>query len=219
MLKFAGCDGDANFTEMKVGVWISLRLDLGFTFSLQAPLCERLARAPYIQICKGGDYGLVGFEKALKEDEVEYIKENLKTVNSMAKRLFGSSLTERVVELPYEMTLSLSSLTEEEEKQFQIDRANFAAKSALSRTQMRKGNSRQGGRGGRGGRGGGRHGEGGRDNTRDAPRPIALSESQTGESASATLNQMVDLTWVYTGRACRQSRQQRRSRPTSHSIG
>ena len=67
----------------------------------------------------------------------------------------------------------------EEEKQFQIDHAKFAAKSALSWTQMRKGNSGRGGRDGRGGRGGGQHREGGRDKTRDAPRPIALSKSQT----------------------------------------
>ena len=37
---------------------------------------------PYIQFAKGDDFGLVGFEKALKEDEIEYVKENLKTVNA-----------------------------------------------------------------------------------------------------------------------------------------
>ena len=52
------------------------------TPSNQAPLRERFARAPYIQFSKGDDFGLVGFEKALKEDEIEYVKENLKTVNS-----------------------------------------------------------------------------------------------------------------------------------------
>lgn len=48
----------------------------------QAPLRERFARVPYIQFSKGDDFGLVGFEKALKEDEIEYVKESLKTVNS-----------------------------------------------------------------------------------------------------------------------------------------
>ncbi|KAF8124376.1 hypothetical protein EV363DRAFT_1354325 [Boletus edulis] len=146
-LKFTGCGGDANFTEMK------------------APLRERFARVPYIQFSKGDDFGLVGFEKALKEDEIEYVKENLKTVNSK----------EVVWTIP----------DEEEEKQFQIDRANFAAKSALSRTQMRKGSSGRGGRGGRGSRGGGRQGGGDRKKTKekikDAPQSIATSESQTGE--------------------------------------
>jgi len=150
-LKFTGCGGDANFTQMK------------------APLRERFTRVPYIQFSKGDDFGLVGFEKALKEDEIEYVKENLKTVNSK----------EVVWTTP----------DEEEEKQFQIDRANFAAKSALSRSQIRKGSGRGGrggGRGGRGGRGSGRQGGGGdRDKTKDkakhVPPPIALSESQMGE--------------------------------------
>jgi len=146
-LKFTGCGGDANFTEMK------------------APLRERFARAPYIQFSKGDDVGLVGFEKALKEDEIEYVKENLKTVNS----------NEVVWTIP----------DEEEEKQFQIDRANFAAKSALSRTQTRKGGPGRGGRGGRGNRGGGRQGGGDRRKTKekikDAPQSIATSESLTGE--------------------------------------
>ena len=71
----------------------------------------------------------------------------------------------------------------EEEKQFQIDHAHFAAKLALSWTQLRKGNSGRGGRGcwgGRGGREGWQHKEGGWDKTRDAPGPIVLSESQMG---------------------------------------
>ena len=79
-------------------------------------------------------------------------------------------------------------MTEEEEKQFQIDRANFAAKSALSRSQMRKGSGGRGGRGsrgGRGGRGGGRQRDGDREKAKgkgkDAPPPIAPSESQAGE--------------------------------------
>lgn len=109
-MKFTGCGGDANFTEMKT------------------PLRERFARVPYIQFSKGDDFGLVGFDKALTEDEIEYVKANLKTVNSN------------------EVQWSIPE--EEEEKQFQIDRANFAARSALSRSQDRKGGSSRGGRGG-----------------------------------------------------------------------
>ncbi|KIK92873.1 hypothetical protein PAXRUDRAFT_12982 [Paxillus rubicundulus Ve08.2h10] len=132
-LKFTGCGGDANFTEMK------------------APLRERFARVPYIQFSKGDDFGLVGFDKTLKEDEIEYVKENVKTVNS------------------HEVAWTIPD--EEEEKKFQIDRANFAAKSALSRSQMRKSNPSRGGRGGRGGgRGAGRGGRGGRGGARGGGR-------------------------------------------------
>lgn len=119
-LKFTGCGGDANFTEMK------------------APLRERFARVPYIQFSKGDDYGLVGFDKALTEDEIAYVKDNIKTVNSKE----------------VEWTLP----DEEEERAFQINRAAFAARSALSRSQIRKGPSSRGGRGGGRGRGRGRGG-------------------------------------------------------------
>lgn len=79
-------------------------------------------------------------------------------------------------------------VTEEEEKQFQIDRANFAARSALSRSQDRKGGSsrggRGGGRGGRGARGGGRGGRGGgRGGGRSGEKSqsAVTSEEQSGE--------------------------------------
>lgn len=149
-MKFTGCGGDANFTEMKT------------------PLRERFARVPYIQFSKGDDVGLVGFDKALTEDEIEYVKANLKTVNSN------------------EVQWSIPE--EEEEKQFQIDRANFAARSALSRSQDRKGGSsrggRGGGRGGRGARGGGRGGRGGgRGGGRSGEKSqsAVTSEEQSGE--------------------------------------
>lgn len=149
-MKFTGCGGDASFTEMKT------------------PLRERFARVPYIQFSKGDDFGLVGFDKALTEDEIEYVKANLKTVNSN------------------EVQWSIPE--EEEEKQFQIDRANFAARSALSRSQDRKGGSsrggRGGGRGGRGARGGGRGGRGGgRGGGRSGEKSqsAVTSEEQSGE--------------------------------------
>jgi lupus La protein len=37
---------------------------------------------PYIQHDKGNDWGLVGFEKALSEDEITFVKENITTLNS-----------------------------------------------------------------------------------------------------------------------------------------
>ncbi|KAJ8581102.1 hypothetical protein M405DRAFT_833096 [Rhizopogon salebrosus TDB-379] len=149
-LKFTGCGGDANFTEMK------------------NPLRERFARVPYIQFSKGDDFGLIGFDKALTEDEIEYVKTNLKTVNSK------------------EVQWSIPE--EEEEKQFQIDRANFAARSALARSQDRTGSSRGGrggGRGGRGrgGRGGSRGGRGGRGGGRNGEKDKSgkAPEEQSGE--------------------------------------
>ncbi|KAI6017863.1 hypothetical protein EDC04DRAFT_470939 [Pisolithus marmoratus] len=155
-LKFTGCGGDANFTEMK------------------APLRERFARVPYIQFSKGDDQGLVGFDKALTEDEIAYVKENLKTVNSNE----------------VEWTIP----DEEEERAFQVDRANFAARSALSRSQLRNGSSSRGGRGGgrgvgrgggRGGRRGGRGGDGHRDKfkpkDKDASPSKPAGEEQSGE--------------------------------------
>jgi lupus La protein len=45
-------------------------------------LQERFSRAPYIQHNRGDDWGLVGFDKTLAEDEIAYVKENLKTLDS-----------------------------------------------------------------------------------------------------------------------------------------
>ncbi|KAF9235425.1 hypothetical protein BU15DRAFT_89588 [Melanogaster broomeanus] len=130
-MKFEGCAGDANFTEMKVACCRRL------------PFASALHAFPTFSSLRATTFGLVGFDKTLKDDEVAYVKETLKTVNSQAV----------VWTIP----------DEEEEKQFQIDRANFAARSALSRSHLRAGSSSRGGRGrgrggGRGGRGGGRGG-------------------------------------------------------------
>jgi len=83
-LKFTGCGGDANFTEIKVSSVLrahSVGRDF-LTRDHQNPLRERFARVPYIQFSKGDDFGLVGFDKALTDDEIEYVKTNLPTVNS-----------------------------------------------------------------------------------------------------------------------------------------
>ena len=37
---------------------------------------------PYIQYDKGNDWGLVGFDKTLSEDDITFVKENIKTLNS-----------------------------------------------------------------------------------------------------------------------------------------
>jgi lupus La protein len=37
---------------------------------------------PFIDYNKGNDWGLVGFEKALSEDDITFVKENIKALNS-----------------------------------------------------------------------------------------------------------------------------------------
>jgi lupus La protein len=191
-LKFTGCGGDANFTEMKVVFVLRTSFDEFLTFGRQNPLRERFARVPYIQFSKGDDFGLIGFDKALTEDEIDFVKTNLKTINSkevqwsIPEGIFSTLLIRRSV------TYRCRRAAEEDEKQFQIDRANFAARSALSRSQDRSGSSRGGrggGRGGRGGRGGARGGRGrgrgggrsGGDRNGERDKDGKASEEQSGE--------------------------------------
>jgi lupus La protein len=48
----------------------------------QDPIKEKFERAPFIKYARGDNSGLVGFQKALSEEEVAYVKENIKTINS-----------------------------------------------------------------------------------------------------------------------------------------
>ncbi len=43
---------------------------------------ERFSRAPFIKYKKGDDFGTVVFDKALSEDDIAFVKEKLKTLNS-----------------------------------------------------------------------------------------------------------------------------------------
>lgn len=119
-LRFTGCGGEVSFDNIK------------------RPLKERFSRAPFIKFNKGDDAGLVGFDKALDEEDVAFVKETIPTLN-------GNPVT---WVLPQE----------EEEHAFGIERANAAAKRALGATD----GGARGGRGGatRRGRGGGRGGRG-----------------------------------------------------------
>ncbi|KAF9461375.1 hypothetical protein BDZ94DRAFT_818214 [Collybia nuda] len=63
-LKFDGCGGDVQWSEIK------------------DPIKEKFERAPFIKYARGDNSGLVGFQKELSEEEVAYIKENIKTINS-----------------------------------------------------------------------------------------------------------------------------------------
>jgi lupus La protein len=62
-LRFAGCDGEVSFEEIK------------------RPLKERFSRAPFVKYTKGDDAGLVGFDKALGEEDIVFVKEKIPTLN------------------------------------------------------------------------------------------------------------------------------------------
>ncbi|KAJ2931810.1 hypothetical protein H1R20_g5284, partial [Candolleomyces eurysporus] len=157
-LRFDGCGGDCTWSDIK------------------DPLKEKFdGRPPYIKYSRGDDFGLVGFHKALTEDEVSSVRELVKKVNEK------------------EVTWSLPS--EEDEKAFQIERAQVAAKSAFIQLDKttgkgshgggRGGKGGSGGRGGRGGgRGGGGRGGGGRGGGRDS-KPAAAAEGADKTDAEA----------------------------------
>lgn len=50
--------------------------------SMQDPIKEKFERAPFIKYARGENSGLVGFHKELAEDEIAYIKDTIKTINS-----------------------------------------------------------------------------------------------------------------------------------------
>ncbi|TFY69879.1 hypothetical protein EVG20_g2963, partial [Dentipellis fragilis] len=60
---FVGCAGDASFDDIK------------------RPLKERFARAPFVKYTRGEDSGLVGFDKALGEDDIAFVKEQVPKLN------------------------------------------------------------------------------------------------------------------------------------------
>ena len=62
-LRFTGCGGEVSFDDIK------------------RPLKERFSRAPFIKFTKGDDAGLVGFDKALDEEDVAFVKEKIPTLN------------------------------------------------------------------------------------------------------------------------------------------
>jgi lupus La protein len=44
-------------------------------------LRERFPRTPFIKYTRGADWGLVGFDKTLSEEDVAFVKENVKQIN------------------------------------------------------------------------------------------------------------------------------------------
>lgn len=62
-LRFTGCGGEVSFDDIK------------------RPLKERFSRAPFIKFTKGDDAGLVGFDKALDEEDIAFVREKILTLN------------------------------------------------------------------------------------------------------------------------------------------
>jgi lupus La protein len=56
----------------------------------------RFPRTPFIKYTRGADWGLVGFDKTLSEEDVAFVKENVKQINgkdvvwSIAEGSFGN---------------------------------------------------------------------------------------------------------------------------------
>jgi lupus La protein len=139
-LRFVGCAGEVSFDEIK------------------RPLKERFSRAPFVKFTKGDDAGLVGFDKALDEDDIAFVKEKIPMLNG---KPITWELPEGMLVLRFVLVGSAYPFflypAEEDVHAFGIERANAAAKRALGGTESTRG-GRGGGRarGGRGGRGGGR---------------------------------------------------------------
>ncbi|GJJ12621.1 hypothetical protein Clacol_006864 [Clathrus columnatus] len=144
-LKFTGCGGDVRFAEVK------------------APLKDRFERPPYIKFTRGDEFGLLGFDKALSEEDIAFVRENIKTIN--------------------ESPVTWEALEEDVEKEFQIERAQFAAQRIVSgegASGNRSGRSGRG-RGGKGGRGGRGGHKGGKGNSRNARNDEKNDKPPTGE--------------------------------------
>jgi len=62
-LRFTGCGGEVSYDEIK------------------RPLKERFSRAPFVKFTKGDDAGLVGFDKALDEEDIAFVKEKIPTLD------------------------------------------------------------------------------------------------------------------------------------------
>jgi len=139
-LKFEGDVGGVSFNQIK------------------DPLRDRFERVPYIQHNRGDSWGLLGFDKKLTEEEIQFVKDNCKVEGK---------------------TINWSIPPEDEEHEFQINRANFAASRVVSMSSSKSGRGgRGGGRGGRGGRGRGGRG-GGRGNGRDQKQKDQSTDKET----------------------------------------
>ena len=83
-LKFDGCGGDVTWSEIKVKLAVFFSHIRNSPFpSIQDPIKERFdGRAPYIKYTRGDDSGLVGFYKPLSEEDIEFVKSTIKSINN-----------------------------------------------------------------------------------------------------------------------------------------
>ncbi|KAF9649540.1 hypothetical protein BDM02DRAFT_3179669 [Thelephora ganbajun] len=99
-LKFEGDVGDASFNQIK------------------DPLRVRFERVPYIRHNRGDSWGLLGFDKKLAEEDIQFVKDSCKIEGKI---------------------ISWSIPPEDEEHEFQINRADFAASRAISISNSKSG--------------------------------------------------------------------------------
>ncbi|KAF9529117.1 hypothetical protein CPB83DRAFT_875734 [Crepidotus variabilis] len=111
--------------------------DVAWSEIKEDPIKERFdGKAPYIKYSRGDNHGLVGFYKPLSEEDISFVKDAIKTINKK------------------EVTWTLPS--EEEEKKFEIERAQAAARNAFGQSNVGRDSGRGSGNRGRGSRGRGR---------------------------------------------------------------
>ncbi|KAJ3864375.1 hypothetical protein EV359DRAFT_41175 [Lentinula novae-zelandiae] len=131
-------------------------------------------RTPFIDYTRGKNDGFVGFHKELSDEDILNVKKTIRTIN-------GNEIT-------------WSQIDEEEEKSFQIRRAQSSARAALrnddensSTSRPQRGGQSRGGRGGRGsrgGRGGGRGGGGGKHERENGKTNGDATPATNGDSKS-----------------------------------
>jgi len=79
-LKFEGCK-DVRWAQIKVSSFSNPSYLLLKSSSAKDPLKAKFDnRAPYIKYSHGDDFGLVGFHRALSEDEITFVKETIRVI-------------------------------------------------------------------------------------------------------------------------------------------
>lgn len=77
-VRFEGVDAEAKvmFNDIKVS-GVERYYYLEDTNAFQVPLKEKFGRPPFIKHAQGESWGLVGFHKALSEEEIQFVKDTV----------------------------------------------------------------------------------------------------------------------------------------------
>ncbi|KAI0032630.1 hypothetical protein K488DRAFT_85672 [Vararia minispora EC-137] len=163
-LRFSGCGGQASFDDIK------------------GPLKTRFTRVPFVKYKEGEDTGLVGFDRALTDEDVEYVKKTVPKIN--------------------DKEVAWVFIDYEEERAFQVERAQSAAKRVFMfamnpRDKDSKGTRDESSGGGRGrgrgrGRGGGRGGGRGRGRGRGGGSSVPASSEPSEDLAGEKRKRAVE---------------------------